>query len=557
MNEKKRSRKEWVKTAAIVFLSVMLVLTFFSNTIMNYSLPEVAAQYIEPGSITAQIRGTGTVESGDPYKVKVSGIRKVESIEVTVGDVVAKGDVLMYLSYEDSDAMKAAKAELEAAELTYDMALLTGDIDTSVMQSAGSTLSTESYKNQIISLKNEITLAENEVKAAQAKVDELQQKSNAFATQISLTPDNQADTSNEQKAVNNAKKDVEAAEAKLQAVNNNLAEIKRDLDVEQSVSDGDANKINDLKAKELAVQREVNAATTVLEDAQLVLSNAETALENKLASGDTSGIIASLTNHKNSIDVELFHANNTLADKEKILAEKETALNDYVKNTSDSLDLDAKYQAVLDAREKVAQMQEEMTGSEVMAPISGTITTVNVTSGLDTPEDGVVVTMQPEGEGYTMSFSVTNEQARKVTVGDQASLVNSWRYDDLTVTLTKIMPDKSNPSQQKLLVFDVAGESVIDGQSLNVSVGQKSANYDMLVPNSAIREDNNGKFILIVESKSSPLGNRYIATRVDVEVLASDDTKSAISGAVYGYEFVITTSTQPVEAGQYVRLSEN
>ena len=198
-----------------------------------------------------------------------------------------------------------------------------------------------------------------------------------------------------------------------------------------------------------------------------------------------------------------------------------------------------------------------MAGGDVTAPIAGTITAINVTSGLDTPEDGVVVTMQPEGEGYTMSISVTNEQARKVTVGEQASLVNAWRYDDLKVTLTKIMPDKTDPSQKKLLVFDVAGDNVIAGQSLNISIGQKSANYDMIVPNSAIREDNNGKFILIVESKNSPLGNRYIATRVDVEVIASDDTKSAITGAVYGYEFVITTSTKPIQAGQYVRLSDN
>ena len=78
-----------------------------------------------------------------------------------------------------------------------------------------------------------------------------------------------------------------------------------------------------------------------------------------------------------------------------------------------------------------------------------------------------------------------------------------------------------------------------------------------IAENSAIREDNNGKFILIVESKSSPLGNRYIASRVDVEVLASDDTQSAISGALYGGEFVITTSTKPVEAGKQVRLSDN
>ena len=77
------------------------------------------------------------------------------------------------------------------------------------------------------------------------------------------------------------------------------------------------------------------------------------------------------------------------------------------------------------------------------------------------------------------------------------------------------------------------------------------------MPNSAIREDSNGKFVLVVESKSSPLGNRYIATRADITVIASDDNSSAIQGALYGNEFVITTSTKPIEAGQQVRLVEN
>ena len=62
MNETKKNKREWIKTAAIVFLSIMLVLTFFSNTIMNYSLPEVATKYVQPGTITAKIRGTGTIE---------------------------------------------------------------------------------------------------------------------------------------------------------------------------------------------------------------------------------------------------------------------------------------------------------------------------------------------------------------------------------------------------------------------------------------------------------------------------------------------------------------
>ena len=37
MNENEgRKRREWIKNAAIIFLVIMLVLTFFSNTIMNY-----------------------------------------------------------------------------------------------------------------------------------------------------------------------------------------------------------------------------------------------------------------------------------------------------------------------------------------------------------------------------------------------------------------------------------------------------------------------------------------------------------------------------------------
>ena len=62
--------------------------------------------------------------------------------------------------------------------------------------------------------------------------------------------------------------------------------------------------------------------------------------------------------------------------------------------------------------------------------------------------------------------------------------------------------------------------------------------------------------MLLVTSKSSPLGNRYTATRVDVQVLASDDKSSAVSGIGSG-EFVITTSTKPIEAGTQVRLAEN
>ena len=109
--------------------------------------------------------------------------------------------------------------------------------------------------------------------------------------------------------------------------------------------------------------------------------------------------------------------------------------------------------------------------------------------------------------------------------------------------------DIENPDKNKILTFKITGEDVTVGQSLSLSVGEKSSQYDVTVPNSAIREDNNGKFVLVVNVKSSPLGNRYVLSRADVEVLASDDTNSAVSGGLFGYEYVVTNSTKPLEAG--------
>ncbi len=49
-------KREWVKTAAIIFLAVLLVLTFFSQTIMNRSLPEAATAAAQSASVSASWR---------------------------------------------------------------------------------------------------------------------------------------------------------------------------------------------------------------------------------------------------------------------------------------------------------------------------------------------------------------------------------------------------------------------------------------------------------------------------------------------------------------------
>ena len=65
--EFKTANREWVKNAAIIFLAVLLVLTFFSNTIMNRSLVEVATARVTDGNIVAKVRGTGIAKRSPEY----------------------------------------------------------------------------------------------------------------------------------------------------------------------------------------------------------------------------------------------------------------------------------------------------------------------------------------------------------------------------------------------------------------------------------------------------------------------------------------------------------
>ena len=91
---------------------------------------------------------------------------------------------------------------------------------------------------------------------------------------------------------------------------------------------------------------------------------------------------------------------------------------------------------------------------------------------------------------------------------------------------------------------------------LALSITCSSQNYDCVVPSSAIGEDTNGKYVLVMKSKSTPLGNRYYATRVNVSVLASDEVNSAVQGDMTSSDFIITTSEKPIKSGDQVRMED-
>ena len=638
-----------MKTAAIIFLTIMLLLTFFSNTIMNYSLPEVSAKYVESGSLSEQIRGTATVEAAQQYEVKYTGAsRVVQAVEVKQGDTVEKGQVLLRFEEGDSPDLETAQSDLEAKQDEYRTKLLDAGVDYSADE-----LSIKNLEEDIARLKESLGGSGDylkkldEQKALEDKINDLTKQSNDLAkesktfedeltrigeqlTALSsddysslddvyskvLSPlydnvvkykaekekyDKQVEQITKElgdKVTNediiNKQAEIAKLESQLEALNEKYlgALVSTDGDpisLNQSIKDTntDLGKAKSELYEMYNKQTTSNLISQKLKTAtnnQTTFTNSYNDAENKLnlkkievskkLNADKKSVKAKADKKNSELedvkaeieDVKLdktqadadLETINSIESKERDLESQKLALqkkqkDDLVAAGKDDIATEALQREIKRLEEKVEKIKADAAGGEITAQVAGVISSMKITAG-ETLESGTsVASIEMTEKGYTASFSVTLDQAKKVKVGDNAEIQYFWG-GDAQAKLTQIKADQSD-SQKKQLVFDITGD-VTPGQSLQLVLGAKGQPYECIIPNNAIKEDSNGKFVLTVVAKSSPLGNRYIAKRADITVLASDGVNTAVTGVVQS-DFIISTSTKPINAGDQVRLVDN
>lgn len=677
MEVKETSKKrEIIKSIAIVFLVILLLLTFFSNTIMNRSLPEVAAKSISSGTINAKIRGSGTVEATENYEVVINQTREVRSVCVQVGDIVSQGDLLFVLGDVESQELKSAQEQLDALNLQYQQRLLQLSreyasedraiaqlqqelsdavrerdenqvTDTEISDAKGQAAAAKQQLAQLGLLleglqdqlaedaayqeaKSQVEKLKTQVETAQAQIKEYTEQLNALNTSGSSSTD---------RALQDALTAVNAASDRLESDWNAYREIygrllneagaryggfsqavlsdsSAQIQVEtyltqeslkipdsetdpqhpeyslfakaqevltadydtltaaeqtyQRLRDDSAAAQDDVYTKRAALREKLNQANSEytsanmqLQQAQSTLSETEkqnAALKDQIKQCESSQRQqATLVESLNSVLTELEAKKLRFDQAVKLVEEKKRAIENAlgekgIDQQLNDLELESTRKQIEKAQAQVDKYTEQSVDTEVHANVSGRISAIHVTAGKENAAGSAMATIELVDRGYLLKIPVTNEQSRQVKVGDTAKITNYYWGNDIEAVLESVIPDPSKPGAGKLLLFRIHGE-VDAGTNLTLSIGQRSANYDTIVPKSALREDANGYFVLVITVKSTPLSNRYLATRVGVQVLAEDDTSAAVSGLSAG-DFVITTSSKPVEAGSQVRMVE-
>lgn len=622
MTEQRVKNRGWVKNVAIIFLAVMLVLTFFSNTIMNASLPEAAVQYVQSGSITTQIRGTGTITAKEVYEVKTTTSRKVQSVLVTKEQEVKVGDVLLILAAGAGTETDELKTQLETAKYSYQQKLINMSGGGSEVTRAQEKLQEAIAARDAIAVNitaEDIELAKVRYEAAKeryqqltyeledaggyvegGKGDTLKELSDAvnaaqleydsacirYAKEYAFVNQLAADASvfgthgSDRDAYAEAITGAFAAAGEDTTVHNYFVDLASVTQAERENLGIDRVDITKYPYSDLVSALPSQNITAVAKGygeiltAKDALTKAQDAYNKAVESmqPQNEALNKQVTEAKREMDA-LEAEYKELSDKKTAydtakdnVVSCENALQTLLKTSKlDNLELSKMANEIAKLEAKLEELsggekdaEGNVTGGQIVSEVNGVVKEINVTAGNNTDPATAVMTIEVPDRGYTVSMNVTNEQAQKVTIGDTAEISTGyWGSSGLSGKLVGIRNNTSaGQSGGKQLVFDVTGSDITSGTQVSVSIGQRSQNYDTIVPNSALRSDSNGSFVLVIVAKSSPLGNRFVATRVDVTELAKDDVNTAVSGGLSAYDMVLTTATKPVEDGMLVRLPD-
>lgn len=566
MNENKKiinpeKRRDIIKNILIVFLIVLLILTFFSNTIMNHSLPEIATESSISGSLTEKLNASGIVESNQSYEVKAKGNSTIDEIKVKTGQEIKKGDILFTVNSEENTELKEAETLLKSLELEYQKMLLklpkNYATENQTIKNAQEDLNAliakrdEAVSNQAEndSKKSEYNQAKSELSGITSELADIQM----YITSLN-TDDIYSIGSEYTGNIIGIYEEYTKAQSELQKAESELQTFMMSPDVSEEMIQSLQDKVNQcsdyLDQCESAYKSEKSALRNTLND-RLDYLNGESDRLNSIINNYESNLSAD-----DILTVDALNEQITAKQRELeslVIALEDAKKQDNLESQSNDIDIKAKHEEIEAQKLVVDKIKKKDSEKEIKADYSGVVSQINVKIGDTVLPDEAVAVIDISEEGYTMTVSVEAEKTKKIKAGISVDVLNDWS-NSINADLVEIKNDTQN-KKNRILKFKVSG-NVNSGDTLSVSIPCSTGRYDTIIPKSALNEDSNGKFVLIVKSKSSPLGNRYFAERVDVEVLASDEVSCAVQGSLNMGDYVITTSSKPVNSGDQVKMKD-
>ena len=520
----------WLKGLAGL-LAVMLVFTIASRVVASITVPQVTASAPSSGKIEHTVMASGTVEAGGEKAIVTEEGILVAQVNVHTGESIGEGETLFALDMDSlEDQIYELQNQIKKLQLEND-SLKKNKAQADAKQQLELKRAQEDYEE---------TIAKNTV--SDGKANEALQKAADAKSQA-------------EKELNSAKDALAQAEKELNAVKEELQNVKEAAAAEQSKDTADQPK--DAADSDASGKNEQDNTTnsTITQKLQQL----EEAVQEKQNTYDT--IQAKVTEKQAALD----SASVALEEKQEQL-ESSTSTAEDAKKAAERAVEDAGLSADIDHTQEInaislEQFQKQLEklktlkqqNGEITAPSSGIITKVCVETGQKTTDTAAVV-MSDEQSGLFFTTTTDSKNREYLSVGDNATITGVGKgTSDCSIVSLETSKDGSSIK----VSIAMQGDDFLPGESAQMTATRKSESYDYLVPVTAVWQENNKAYVLLLETENTVLGEQYIARKAEVQILDKNSSYAAVSGNSLSADCqIITDSDRTVGNGDVVRMTE-
>lgn len=584
------------------FLVLMLLFTVLSRAADSASLANVQTKTAQSMTIDHRVTGNGKVMQNREQAVSTIGDQKVQTIYVSEGQTVEAGELLFDLDIANlKEQILLKKQEIEKMDLTegdnkskssaeeqkksstrnraeQDVGLAAGKGNEAVTRAAEALQNAQQklqeYRNQqgIPTDGNDAVLAElnKTLKAKDKALQQAQEELKELERKIEREVN---------KALDAAEKKNQEAQAQAAAYTEPQTEAPAEPSSDEKglVSNGSvaqpqtqtpapapAPETEDLAKVEKAVRdqykSELEKANKKVEKAQKEKSSAEQAIgqyQQEQAENQAKG-----TQEQEQLLIDDVNA------KQQAYDDAVNARDDSIRTAQRALE-DANAPEGTDSSGKISKLDKEKlqmelqkleallaAGGQIKAPIKGIVTKIAITTG-DKTMDGTAMLLADTTNGSKFVAQVPVDQEKYIAKNDPVVLKsgnNGQPIEGLTVESVK-----ANEENKDMLDVTVKlpADTLEIGTAAEFEVTRTSKSYPTCVPISALHEDNNEKFIYVIQETTSVLGDELKAQKVVVKVLDQNENFAALSdGTITNDQKIITGSDKNISGGSRVRLAE-
>lgn len=220
---------------------------------------------------------------------------------------------------------------------------------------------------------------------------------------------------------------------------------------------------------------------------------------------------------------------------------------------------------------RIAKLERQLAAfSRLTSTVGGIVTELNAVKGAPVQSGKAAVRVADLSQGQRFTAYLDPEKAKYVNVGDETEIVvvslGNARIRAKIESIRDPIPGQnagaaggaSEPTAagHKEIVFMVRDERLIGGETGEFTVFKRMAPSRQLIPNAAVREDNQGKYALLLKSKRGPLGNEFFLQKAPIATGDADDSMTVVESGLSPQDKVIVSENKPVADGDRVMIAD-